>query len=445
MPRIPFQRHLAAAVLAVLSLTLGRAALAWTPPPFPRIAGVQISAPFDYENPSYEAALAKQAFMILNYWPGLRPGGVAMSTVVHSIKAINPNALVFLYTDTEGQATTPSGAYAAYAPFIDKLNAMSWWLHGSTASSLVPSFYGHGTYTINNTPYTAKDSSGEDSIDWITRWFVANYWDGVPGIDGLYVDDVFQEPRVAGDWYNNGVVLAPSNAKAEAALQAGYERWFSLLRQLMPGRAQLGNVATWGVAGSAPVPAGYDDMTNGGVLEQLIGVSYSVESWGGWKDMMNQYNYVMSIVSAPKLVVFNQWGSPTDYQSFRYGFASCLMNDGYYDFTSSSQGYSGVVWFDEYNAKLGEPVGSPPTAAWQKGVWRRDFTGGIALVNPKGNGPQTVSLGGEFVKIRGTQDPAVNNGATVTSVTLQNRDGLILLRQTPLTQPQSVSGLSTGG
>jgi hypothetical protein len=77
-------------------------------------------------------------------------------------------------------------------------------------------------------------------------------------------------------------------------------------------------------------------------------------------------------------------------------------------------------------------------------VWRRDFTNGIALVNPKGNGMQTVQLGGTFVKIKGTQDPSVNNGQTVTSVTLQDRDGIILLRQSPLQQPQAPTGLSVG-
>src|SRR6185312_12332296 len=104
---------------------------------------------------------------------------------------------------------------------------------------------------------------------------------------------------------------------------------------------------------------------------------------------------------------------------------------------------NGVVWFDEYNAKLGTATTVPPTSAWQKGVWRRDFTNGIALVNPKGNGAQTVQLGGTFVKLKGSQAPTVNSGQTVTSVTLQDRDGIILLRQAPLKQPMAPPGIST--
>jgi hypothetical protein len=33
------------------------------------------------------------------------------------------------------------------------------------------------------------------------------------------------------------------------------------------------------------------------------------------------------------------------------------------------------------------------------------------------------------VKIKGTQAPTVNNGATVRTVTLQDRDGIVLLRK----------------
>jgi len=54
-------------------------------------------------------------------------------------------------------------------------------------------------------------------------------------------------------------------------------------------------------------------------------------------------------------------------------------------------------------------------------VWRRDFQNGIALVNPD-TIAHTVNLGGTFKKIAGRvgySDTTVNNGASVTSVTLQ--------------------------
>ena len=436
-------RRWPAVLAATAALAVCGAAQAFTPPPFPRIGGIQIGAPFNYNDATYQAQLAKQSVMILGYWPGMAPGGESMDGIVQSIKATNPNALVFLYTIADEQFTDPSGS--ANASLINQLNSQRWWLYTNTSfSSPVLSFFGDGGMTINNTPYTPKDGSGDDSIDFITKWYVNNFYQPNPHIDGLFMDNVFTEPRVAGDWYRNGVVLQPSDPKAQSALQAGYERWFSLVRQLMPGKYQIGNVATWFQDGSA-LPSGYQSMVDGGVLEGMIGKSYSIEGYAGWAAMMKQYDSTIASMNSPKIAIFNQGGSPTDYQSMRYGLTSCLMNDGYYDFNNSSTGYTGVVWFDEYNSNLGQATSAPPTAAWQKGVWRRDFTNGIALVNPKGNGAQTVQLGGTFVKIKGAQAPSVNSGQTVTSVTLQDRDGIILLRQTPQQQPKAPTSVSISG
>jgi len=437
--RNPFRRW-PAMLAAAAALTVCAAAQAFTPPPFPRIGGIQIGGPYDYNDPTYQAELAKQSVMILNYYPGLAPGGTSFDGDVKAIKALNPNALIFLYTNSDEENI--NSANSADASLINQINAMKWWLYTDTTfSTPVPSFFGDGGYTINNTPYTPKDSQGDDAIDYLTKWYVSNYYTPNPDIDGFFMDNVFTAPRVAGDWYRDNQLLSDSDPKAAAALQAGYARWFNLARQLMPGKYQIGNIATWYMGGES-LPSGYQDMVDGGVMEAMLGKSYSVESYAGWQPMMTQYYATMGALKSPQLAIFNQWGDPTDYQSMRYGLASCLMNNAYYSFTSSSAGYTGVVWFDEYNANLGQAVSAPPTAAWQNGVWRRDFTNGIALVNPKGNGPQTVQLGGTFVKINGTQDSAVNNGQTVTSVTLQDRDGIILLRQSPVQQPKAPTGVS---
>jgi hypothetical protein len=68
-------------------------------------------------------------------------------------------------------------------------------------------------------------------------------------------------------------------------------------------------------------------------------------------------------------------------------------------------------------------------------VYRRDFEKGIALVNPKGNGTQTVTFDSDFYTLKGTQAPSVNTGALVRTVTLKDRDGIILLRKTPAKRP----------
>ena len=121
-------------------------------------------------------------------------------------------------------------------------------------------------------------------------------------------------------------------------------------------------------------------------------------------------------------------GDPTDYRFFRYAYASCLLDDGYFCFTAKDKEYSNVTWFDEFDFKLGAAVTQPPAGPWQSGVWRRDFERGIALVNPTKEAV-TVTLDPGFCRLKGKQDPATNDGSPATSRLLPARDGIILYRQ----------------
>ena len=285
--------------------------------------------------------------------------------------------------------------------------------------------------------FTPKTSSGQYWVDWAANYYATNYAKPAPALDGLYMDNLFSRPYIDGDWNRDGVVDSQTDPTVQTWFRQGYARYYATLKTLMPGKYQIGNIGDWGSPDT--VQTEYQGMVNGGVLEAYIGKSWSVETWGGWAAMFAQYRKAMSSVAAPKLVIFNQWGSKTDYQSMRYGLATCLLDDAYYGFTDTTQGYYGVVWFDELDQKLGSGQ-AKPSGAWQKGVWRRDFDNGIVLVNPKGNGQQTVTLETSYIKIKGAQDPVTNNGQTVTTVTLKDRDGIMLLRQNPVTRPATPTG-----
>ena len=183
-------------------------------------------------------------------------------------------------------------------------------------------------------------------------------------------------------------------------------------------------------------------------------------------------------------------------QAIRYGITMALMNDGYYagevapdhigpGYIPGSPGYPSTTtafnnpkyWWEEYDAGgigrgyLGQPTDDANGAVQRSprwaygnnvgisendpyiatvggyglpgGVWAREFQNGIAIVNPKGNGAVTLdinnNLGGTGVwkHFQGndpdiTNDP--NDGSVVTSnLTLQDRDGIILLRMSSLT------------
>ena len=136
--------------------------------------------------------------------------------------------------------------------------------------------------------------------------------------------------------------------------------------------------------------------------------------------MMDRYRKVMALLAAPRLLIFNMKGNPTDYKTFRYGFASALMDNAYFDFSNGTSGplyKPGVIWFDEYdlagtaNTKwLGTAVDGPPTSPWQNGVYRRRFQNGMALVNPRGNGNRTVTIEPGYKRFLGNQARTINNG-----------------------------------
>jgi Hypothetical glycosyl hydrolase family 15 len=435
-------RKLFIGLSAIAATVAAGTASAFSPPPFPRLAGINIGAPQDYNNSTYEANLAKLSFSILSMYPGFQPGGMTMDQVVKAIKAQNPNTMVFIYVN-ENERDESGGVFASYEA---QLNQMDWWLYpqGCSGGTPVASAEGNGFQEINNSLHTKKDAAGDDAVDWMTKFFFQSYYQGAaPSSDGFFMDNVFWEPMVNGDWTCSGQSESNTSATAGTALRQGYQRYFSLIRTLMPsGKYQLGNIGDWADA-TTPIPE-YQGMADGGVLEAYIGKSYSYEGFAGWQGMMSRYHEIMGMVNAPKLLIFNAAGAITDYQTMRYSLASSLMDDGYFCYTDLAVNYSSVPWFDEYNASLGAAVTPPQAGAWQKGVYRRDFENGIALVNPKGNGAQTVTLETSFVKLKGNQAPAVNSGAAVTQVTLNDRDGIVLLRVVPAHQPKPPTNF-TGG
>jgi hypothetical protein len=344
-----------------------------TAPPFPRIATVNYGAPQNYDSTAFQANLAKFNISILSIWPGWENGrAMNMQQVVTNIKNLNPQSSVFLYISNNEVAA----GNATLSALTNKLNSMHWWLYPSgTSGTPVPSAWA-GTTETNNTTFTAPDSNGDNWVSWYAKWAVQSFYAPSPSIDGFFTDNVFYRPRVNGDWNLDGVTDSSSDPVVAQWYQNGYSKHFSVLNQAMPGKLQIGNVADWG--GSSTVLTGITGVLNGGFMEGAIGYPYSGETWGGWSEMMREYRKIMAALAAPKMLIFGQAGLAT--------------------------------------------------SAWQNGVYRRDYQNGIVLVNPKGNGSQTVQLETSFKHISGTQAPAINNGQTVQSVTINDRDGVVLLR-----------------
>jgi hypothetical protein len=88
----------------------------------------------------------------------------------------------------------------------------------------------------------------------------------------------------------------------------------------------------------------------------------------------------------------------------------------------------GEVWLDDVHFQAGV-----------SNLYRRDFQNGIVLVNPSGT-PMTVPLERPFRKIAGSVSPEVNDGSTVTSVTVPPSDAIFLIGD-DVTPPAAVNNL----
>jgi hypothetical protein len=392
---------------------------------YPRRAAVLISNPHDYWETTYKQHIAGVDVAIVAAYPQWGSSrNTSMEAVIQNIHAINPDTRVFLYTQVESQEIPVSSIWSGLG---SKLDAQRWWLYAQYGgSSRVHADIGVSNYVLNISPYSKPDSSGLRYNQWIANYFADQLAKPSPSAAGLYSDNVYWKPRKDGDWNNDGTLDSASSSTVRSYYRQGWAQYIAALRARMPGKLQIGNVADWGATDA--VLTELSGKLDGGVMEGMIGKTYSTERTAGWAPMMARYRKTMAALGGPKLGIFQMDGSPTDYRTFRYGLASCLMDDGYFAFNDPALKYHDIPQFDEYKADLGSATSSPQTVAWKSGVYRRDFQKGIALVNPKGNGARTVDLGGDFKKISGAQDPSVNNGQTVRSVTLQDRDGIILLR-----------------
>jgi hypothetical protein len=391
---------------------------------FPRTAAYLIGNPRNYEDAAYQAKIAKVDIAIVSVWTGWeKDHGMTIEQVTQRLKALNPNIKVFHYFLPESLRYPVNPAVADLGA---KLDTEKWWLYTSgSGSTKVLSDFGNDTYVINVTSFTPADASGKRSNQWLAEYAYKTKAQPNPSMDGIFTDNVFWKPRRDGDWNRDGTIDSQNSTTVRKYYREGYAVFLNKLKQLMPGKLQIANIADWGHADA--VLTEYDQILNGGIMEGMIGESWSPERQG-WSVMLSRYRKSMAALAPPKLGILHQFGSSTDFRGMRYGLATTLLDDGYYAFTDEVERYSGVVWFDELDQNLGSATGAPPTVAWQNGVWRRDFERGIALVNPKGNGTREITLEGDYRKIAGTQDRTVNNGQVVRKVTLGDRDGIVLLR-----------------
>ena len=390
---------------------------------FPRLMGMNIGAK-NYEDAAYQRDISRLDVVLLGFYRGWLPPGyaanstLAMRKAVRAIKARNPGILVGQYTVLNEAYDNPNDA--ATADLREKLTANKWWLLNA-AGRKVQWTTDYSAWETNFTTWTRPDAGDRRWPQWLAERNYAVFFRDIPEFDIVYFDNVMANSRVRGDWNLAGRDADPADPGIVAAHRAGHLEHWNHMRKLMPGALLIGNTDN-DLANEQ-----WRDQLNGGFLEGLMGERWSIEKREGWNAMMERYRAVLQYTRQPKIVGFNVSGAVDDYRFFRYAYTSCLLDDGYFSFTDTSRGFSSVAWFDEYEYKLGNALSAPPNAAWDEGIWRRDFQNGVVLVNPT-TGTRTVNVEPGLRRLAGKQDPGVNNGSAVGQLTLRPKDGIVLRR-----------------
>ena len=212
---------------------------------------------------------------------------------------------------------------------------------------------------------------------------------------------------------------------ASAALCDGFQTALEYERRSLPGKYVGGNgISDCGheLGWSGSDPNGFFKMGNMSLTEGAQAFCTGPDNFVRW---INTWLNYPDPYGQPRYNAYWDFGGDSSLQRMRWGLTLAMMASSYYE--SSSTGWYDEFWGGTLNQRgyLGLPTATAVKLA--NGVWRRDFQNGVALNNSSGSA-QTVSLGGTYKHLTGSQAPGINDGSSVSSVTIPNQDGLILLR-----------------
>jgi len=287
-----------------------------------------------------------------------------------------------------------------------KVHRSNWWLYDHNGDYVV---FWPNTRMVNVTNKAPLVSG----LRWNTYLpkFVHNKIFSTGLWDGVFYDNVWSDIS----WLNSGDIDINRDGKRDnpswldSKWKEGMTTILSHSHSLDPDKIILGN------GGDVFYP-----YLNGRLYEDFL------SSLGpGWQGTLNQYQTMLGRAQVPRISIINHGGSAKSYKRMRFGLTTALLNNGYYSFDRAPSTHDQIWWYDEYNTNLGMPQGA--SFRYSNGVWRRDYRYGIVLVNPTSS-RKTLNLGGEFYKIKGSQDPKYNDGSLATSVSLSAKDGIILFR-----------------
>lgn len=236
------------------------------------------------------------------------------------------------------------------------------------------------------------------------------------GYSGIFVDDMNLEMRVGN---GNGEFVRPMDPRTGAPMtDANWRRYMAEfaeeIKAAFPSQEVTHN-SIWWMSHSDPY------------VQREVAAADRVELERGFNDQgitggTGTFSYQNYLAHVDWL---HQQGAGVTYepynldaQSRQFELASYLLVSNGNDMIASELQANPNDWWSGWNTNVGDAQGA--RYGWQ-GLLRRDFTGGMALVNQPGASSVTVQLptGSTWTNL---------SGAQVTEVTLAGRRGVVLLK-----------------
>jgi hypothetical protein len=237
------------------------------------------------------------------------------------------------------------------------------------------------------------------------------------GYKGIHVDDVNMDMNVGN---GSGQKVAPIDPRTGALMtDSQWKKYFAdfmeQLRAAIPN-AEITHNGVWFNGG------GLHDGTQPEIAREIKAANYYNMERGFNDAGLTGGTGIWSVYAMLRFIDnVHAYGGHVVIQSYasnltaaEYNLAGYfLINDGN-DYVSSTVGSMPGSWWSGYDVNLGDAKGG--RYLWN-GVWRRDFTGGIVLLNEPGATTKTLNLGSTFLNTSGT---------AVSSVTLSAAQGVVL-------------------
>jgi len=335
-------------------------------------------------------------------------------SLLRKMREWNPNIILLVYITPQEIRTDAATGWSQMRRRLAAGISNKWYLQDKKGANLS---WWQGTHLLNVTNSSPK-VQGKSWNEYLTG-FVADELLASGLWDGVFYDNAWDNIT----WFAGNDIDLSGNGQIDGFLN---EKWVDGMKFIYNKTRELTN-------DKYIIVGNNNNSTYSGELNGMMFENFPDGNWGN--NMKNYESYYKKLLPNSKISIVNSntgnTGKSSDYKTMRFGITSTLLENGYYSFDHGDKDHGQLWWYDEYDVNLGKALNDSESLEqknnYEDGVWKRDFENGLAIVNSSGK-KETIDLGGEYEKIHGTQDSNINDGSIVSEITLNEEDGLILLK-----------------